>query len=523
MNTHRLALRLAAALLWLPFALHAQYRIDKVMEAGRSALYFEDYVLAMQYFDRVISSKPNLYEPWYMKALAEYHLENYTGANADATKAISLNPYVDKIFELRAVARIRLGNFVGASADFTDARRINPVNRDYWYNRAFCSYKMALYTRAIAQLDTITRHWPTFGEAYSLGADVQLALGDTAKAVALLHKSLTTNPYSSATWTSLGRLALLQGHWLKADSALSEAIRLSPSQPAAYANRATARWHLGRMQAALRDYTMAIDIKPSMTEALHNRALLYRQMHNEASARADENALAAFPATPGSETRLGNLLIADADDRNTVNQSHIAASINRVKTEPGETVLPLASLHIVAGGQRIASAQPVPSADLYFGFAPQQLNREQSNSLLSTVDSLSAVISRTPRVADVLNQLLLRAVASADAQDYASAINDLQVCLSIDSTLTCAYTERAFCRLRQAAYEGTDLESNRMIAAVVEQDLLNAVAMAPSDALAYYNLAAFYTLRGDKERSHTCLLRAFELNPALKRELKTDN
>ncbi|MBO5769606.1 MAG: hypothetical protein J6R19_06815, partial [Bacteroidales bacterium] len=41
----------------------AQINTDRVMNIGRNALYFNDYVLAIQYFNQVIAVKPFLAEP----------------------------------------------------------------------------------------------------------------------------------------------------------------------------------------------------------------------------------------------------------------------------------------------------------------------------------------------------------------------------------------------------------------------------------------------------------------------------
>ena len=43
----------------------AQYRVDRLITAGRSALYYEDYVLSIKYFNLAIGAKPYLYEPWF--------------------------------------------------------------------------------------------------------------------------------------------------------------------------------------------------------------------------------------------------------------------------------------------------------------------------------------------------------------------------------------------------------------------------------------------------------------------------
>ena len=44
-------IRLAFAFLLLSVSAHSQINTDKVLRFGRNALYFEDYVLSIQYFN----------------------------------------------------------------------------------------------------------------------------------------------------------------------------------------------------------------------------------------------------------------------------------------------------------------------------------------------------------------------------------------------------------------------------------------------------------------------------------------
>ena len=45
-------------LIMFPVVASAQIITDRVMAIGRNALYFEDYVLSIQYFNQVINAKP---------------------------------------------------------------------------------------------------------------------------------------------------------------------------------------------------------------------------------------------------------------------------------------------------------------------------------------------------------------------------------------------------------------------------------------------------------------------------------
>ncbi len=57
----------------------AQWNTDRIMTIGRNALYFEDYVLSIQYFNRVISVKPYLAEPYMYRGMAKAQLGDYRG------------------------------------------------------------------------------------------------------------------------------------------------------------------------------------------------------------------------------------------------------------------------------------------------------------------------------------------------------------------------------------------------------------------------------------------------------------
>ena len=54
----------------------AQINTNRLTDIGRNALYFEDYVVAIQYFNQVIKVKPYLAEPYFYRAYAKMNLED---------------------------------------------------------------------------------------------------------------------------------------------------------------------------------------------------------------------------------------------------------------------------------------------------------------------------------------------------------------------------------------------------------------------------------------------------------------
>ena len=139
--------------------LHAQFNTDRLIMIGRSALYYEDYVLSIQYFNQVITAKPFLYEPWYLRGVAKYYLDDYAGAESDCTEALTRNPFVVSIYELRGLCRIQQKNFTDAISDYNAALRYDPVGQNLWHNRVLCRLHQKDYDQALAELDTMSQRW----------------------------------------------------------------------------------------------------------------------------------------------------------------------------------------------------------------------------------------------------------------------------------------------------------------------------------------------------------------------------
>ena len=166
--------KLLFLLLLVPMTSWAQFNTDRLVMIGRSALYYEDYVLSIQYFNQAITAKPYLFEPWYYRAVAKYYLDDYVGAEGDCTEAISRNPYVVGIYELRGLCRIQQKNFTDAIADYNQALRYDPESLNLWHNRALCRMEQKDYDHALADLDTMSIRWSRNARVYAMKAQVYL-------------------------------------------------------------------------------------------------------------------------------------------------------------------------------------------------------------------------------------------------------------------------------------------------------------------------------------------------------------
>ena len=273
-----------------PFlGVRAQYNVDRILIGGRIALHYEDYVLSIQYFNQAINQKPYLWEPWQLRSIAKYYLDDWHGAYADASKAIELNPYVTELYDLRGITAIKQHLYDQAIKDYTKAIQQEPNNWNYRYNRAVCYLEKTAYDTASVQLDTIIRKWPKKAEPLLMKAEICLAQKDTTSAEKWVNNSINLDKYNPEAWRMSGMLALRRNDWKAADSTLSKALHLRPKDTGCYINRALARLRLNNLRGAMDDYNSALEFDPNNFLAHYNRGLLRQNLGDDNRAIEDFN------------------------------------------------------------------------------------------------------------------------------------------------------------------------------------------------------------------------------------------
>ena len=265
----------------LPLVGFAQYNTDRLVMIGRSALYYEDYVLSIQYFNQAISAKPYLYEPWFFRGVAKFYLDDFRGAERDCTEAIERNPYVMTIYELRGLCRINQKKYTEAIDDYTRAIRYNPDNQGLWHNRILCRINEKDYERGLAEIDTMLTRWSNYARGYAMQAEIYLLQTDTTQAIKSLDKSLELDPYDAGIWAERAVISLARQKWKECEGVLNKAIHLQPKNAGYYINRALARYNQNGLRGAMADYDTALDLDPNNFIGHYNRGLLRAQVGDD--------------------------------------------------------------------------------------------------------------------------------------------------------------------------------------------------------------------------------------------------
>jgi tetratricopeptide (TPR) repeat protein len=310
----------------LPLVMTAQVNTDQTLRIGQNALYFEDYMLSIQYFNQVISAKPYLAQPYFLRAIAKLNLEDYVGAERDASKAIELNPFITDAWEVRGVSRQNLGNSKDAIGDYDHALELLPRNRQLLFNKAMAQSDIKDYDGADSTYAQLLKWYPSFDNGYLGRARLKLVQADTTTALADINKALELNRNAFNGYIMRADIAInREQNYDNALADMNEAIKLQPKYVGLYINRAFLRYNTNDYFGAMADYDYALQLEPYNQIALFNRGLLLAEVN--ANDRALEDFTKVLSLDPDDYRSLYNRALIYRSKGNT---SAALSDINRV-------------------------------------------------------------------------------------------------------------------------------------------------------------------------------------------------
>lgn len=305
----------------------AQINTDRMLTIGKNALYFEDYVLAIQYFNRVIRVKPYLSEPYFYRGLGKYYLEDYNGAEKDLNTALVKNPFLVDAYNVRGIIKSKKKNFEKAIEDYSSGLRIDPGNINLLINRGQSKTALEKYDSAIKDYNLVLEKNPTMLSAYLTRGMAKVHAKDSVGALADFTTVIERNPYLTDGFATRGFLYYQMGRYdkalddydkvigLKSDNAqyymirgsiryqmddlrgtmsdFEKVIELEPQNAMAYNNRGLLRAQVGDLNRAVEDFSRVLAINPDDYLVLYQRAQLYIELGNYQQALADLNIIVA--------------------------------------------------------------------------------------------------------------------------------------------------------------------------------------------------------------------------------------
>jgi len=267
--------------------LSAQINTDRVLAIGRNALYFEDYVLSIQYFNEVIAVKPYLADPYLYRSIAKVYLDDYMGAARDATECIERNPFLVTAWQVRGIARQNLKEYDGAIADFEQGLSVQPENKVFLRSLAVTYALKKDYRRADSCFNHFVQLFPNEPQAYLNRAQMRMELGDSVQALSDLNKVIELDKGNAYAFAIRSMILAQQEQNREALDDMNRAIRLDPEQSAFYNNRAMIRYTMNDLRGAMSDYDQALELSPDEVLSLYNRGILRAQIGDRNNAIDD--------------------------------------------------------------------------------------------------------------------------------------------------------------------------------------------------------------------------------------------
>lgn len=259
-------------------SLYAQINTDRVLAIGRNALYFEDYVLSIQYFNQVIKSKPWLAEPYFYRAVAKINLDDFKGAEEDCSLCLERNPFLVQAYYARGIARQSQEKYDQAIVDYEKGLEFKHEDRQMLVNMAVAHIQKKDYPGAEKTFEVLISAHPNYAMNYLTRGAMYLEKGDSAKALADYNKAIGMDPYYAPAYGNRAIL-LYQTHDLKnALADLNEAIRLDTREGGYYINRGLVRYQMNDLRGAMADYDQVISMDSRNLIARFNRGLLRFQV-----------------------------------------------------------------------------------------------------------------------------------------------------------------------------------------------------------------------------------------------------
>ena len=258
--------------------IHAQLNTDRITAIGRNALYFDDYVLSIQYFNQVIKLKPYLSEPYLLRAIAKIQLGDYVGAELDCNATIDRNPFQPGAYYTRGFIYRQTGQLEKANKDFNEALIFAPENKTYIAMRADVRAELEQYEFALQDINHLLHRDPESASLYFEKGTICLRSGDTLCAQNAFARATEYDSQNPSNWSALGLVQLMQEKEDEALQSLSKSIEYDSKWAGDYINRGIIYYRKHNYRGALADYDKAVSLSPRDAQCYYNRGVLRQEL-----------------------------------------------------------------------------------------------------------------------------------------------------------------------------------------------------------------------------------------------------
>ena len=261
---------------------------------NRGNIYYKkgDYNAAIRDYGKAIRLDPKNAEAPFNRGNIYCEIGNYDAAIRDYEKAIALNPSNADAYFNQGNVYYQTGDYAAAIRDYEKAIALNPSNADAYFNQGNAYYQTGDYDAALYEYDIVINMKPKFEEAYHNRGNAYYNKGEYNKAIGDYSREIELYPMNAEAYYNRGNAYFNMMEYDKAINDYNKAIKfpvnkgkyvmnngsddewlegLNLKDANAYNNRGNANYKIGDYDAAIWDYSKAINLNPSGIKAYINR------------------------------------------------------------------------------------------------------------------------------------------------------------------------------------------------------------------------------------------------------------
>ncbi|MFZ5733803.1 MAG: caspase family protein [Pseudomonadota bacterium] len=250
----------------------------------RAAAYMKqgDLEDALKDADAVIRAAPSSDAAFELRAHIWLRKNDLERARRDADDAVRLGPKAITSYNTRGFILHLSGHFDQAIADFDQALKLDPKQASLFSNRGISWQGKADYARAMADQNQAIKLKPKESVFYSARGGLYREMGDFDRALADFDQATRMNPALAPPFAGRGPIWRARAEFDRAIAEFDKAIALDPNFLGAYAGRGLANESRGDLNAAKRDYKLALE-RPNVAPvgggiAIHTTGERYRSI-----------------------------------------------------------------------------------------------------------------------------------------------------------------------------------------------------------------------------------------------------
>lgn len=503
---------------------------------------------AIRDYTKAISLNSTLSSFWLNRAICRMKVNDYDQALLDADTIIKRWSDVAPAYSLKAEIYLNKKDTAQADVWLSKSLDIDPYNADAWQTRAYITLNRKQWREADSCLSKVIHFKPKMVNSYVNRALVRINTNNLRGAMADYDMAIDLDPNNFLAHYNRGLLRVQLGDDNRAIEDFDFVIRMEPQNFMAIYNRALLHDKIGNLKQAIRDYSIVIDQFPNFWSGLNQRAYCYRRLGMNGKAELDEFRIfkAQMDKRVSGQRRWSRSKLKEMRKRSEINldkyndivvedqpqieheyNSQYRGAIQNRNVEMA--LLPMYQLSYFEASNGVHGYQafdseldifnskqnPIRKLSLTCNYQHEKLDGVQSKQIFQLIDVLSAGISEE-KDKDVRASLLLqRAVAYADAQNFADAIADLDDYLAIDTTSTIGRWERGVCQTMLNSFDASKGQNVNLKVAQAEGDFAEAIKMSPRNAYLYFNRGNLFASQKNYERAIADYTHSIELDPRL--------